>query len=141
MKITTKFRITAALSIIAISTAAWGSANITGRWITQKGDAVVEIAPCGGAMCGRIVKYLITPKGGVDQLDVKNPDPKLRSRKLLGSAILTGLTPDGDGWHGQIYDPRAGKVYKSVVSRNGSNLSMKGCWGVFCQTQIWTPAK
>ena len=27
----------------------------TGVWLTQKGDAHVRVAPCGGALCGTIV--------------------------------------------------------------------------------------
>jgi uncharacterized protein (DUF2147 family) len=116
------------------------AASINGRYKTKEKDAVIEFAPCGGFICGRISKYLKTPPNGVDQKDINNPDKKLRSRKLLGTAIIYGLKEDGDKWRGTIYDPRNGKSYRSVVYlQKSGNLSVQGCLGPICQTQIWTP--
>ena len=117
------------------------AASIKGRWTTKEKDSVVEISACGAAMCGRVSKFLRTPPGGVDQTDTNNPDKKLRSRKILGMAVLHGLKADGEVWRGTIYDPRNGKSYRTVVylQKNG-NLNVKGCVGPICQTQIWTPA-
>ena len=44
---------------------------ITGRWVTDDKDAVVEIAPCGAQLCGTIARFLIVPSGG-RQLDIHN---------------------------------------------------------------------
>ena len=47
-----------------------------------------------------------------------------------------------DDWRGTIYDPRNGKTYKSIVSKNtDGTLAVKGCIAFFCQTQKWTPAR
>ncbi len=117
------------------------AASIKGRWATKEKDSVVEISACGTAMCGRVSKFLRTPPGGVDQKDTNNPDKNLRSRKILGMAVLHSLKADGEVWRGTIYDPRNGKSYRSVVylQKNG-NLNVKGCVGPICQSQIWTPA-
>jgi uncharacterized protein (DUF2147 family) len=116
------------------------AASINGRYKTKEKDAVIEFAPCGSFICGRISKYLKTPPNGVDQKDINNPDKKLRSRKLLGTAIIYGLKEDGEKWRGTIYDPRNGKSYRSVVYlQKSGNLSVQGCLGPICQTQIWTP--
>lgn len=113
-------------------------ASINGQWVTQDKDAVVTISQCGATVCGRLTKYLVTPPNGVDQKDVNNPDKSLRSRKLLGMAILTDFKADGKQWRGRIYDPKAGKSYRSVVYRGTSgNLIVKGCVGPICQSQTW----
>lgn len=130
-----------ALAVAVLTVPAWAAQPITGRWVTAEKDAVVAIANCGKALCGRIEKYLILPPGGNDQRDVNNSDPAKRSRKLLGTAILTGLVADGDAWHGQVYDPKRGKTFKAVVRRNpDGTLEVKGCVGPFCQTQVWKKA-
>ena len=115
---------------------------IAGQWVTTEKDAVVTIGKCGASYCGRLSRYLVRPEGGTDQRDVNNPDPRLRTRKLLGTPLLSGFKPDDDLWRGQIYDPRNGKTYRSVVRRKSANvLEVKGCIGPFCQTQLWTKAR
>ncbi len=111
---------------------------VAGRWLTADKDAVIVIAPCGKALCGTIEKFLVAPPQGNDQRDINNPDPAKRKRRLLGSAILSSFTADGDLWRGQIYDPKSGKSYRSVIRRKSANaLEVKGCIGPFCQTQVW----
>jgi len=111
---------------------------VAGRWMTAEKDAVVAIKPCGKAVCGTIDRFLVPPPEGLDQRDINNPDTKLRTRKLLGLAILSGFTADGDVWRGRIYDPKSGKSYRSIIRRKGPGvLEVKGCIGPFCQTQVW----
>lgn len=115
--------------------------TISGRWITQEKDAVVAIAKCGKALCGRLDKFLVLPKGGKDQRDINNADPAKRQRRLLGLTILSSLTADGDVWRGEIYDPKSGRTYTSEVRRKGAGvLEVKGCFGVLCRTQEWRKA-
>ncbi|MEA1618953.1 DUF2147 domain-containing protein [Erythrobacter sp. T5W1-R] len=115
--------------------------TISGRWITQEKDAVVAIAKCGNALCGRLDKFLVLPKGGKDQRDINNADPAKRQRRLLGLTILSSLTADGDVWRGEIYDPKSGRTYTSEVRRKGPGvLEVKGCFGVLCRTQEWRKA-
>ncbi|MEH6702748.1 DUF2147 domain-containing protein [Parasphingorhabdus sp.] len=127
---------------MAFATPALAAGSIHGDWITQERDAIIKISKCGTSVCGRIHKYLVTPPSGPGQKDVNNPDKKLRNRTLLGTAILTGFTPDGDIWRGKVYDPKTGKTYRSEVSLESTNkLKMKGCIAFFCQGQDWTRAK
>jgi len=115
---------------------------ITGRWVTAEKDAVVMIGKCGKALCGTIEKFLIPPAGGNDQRDNKNADPAKRKRRLIGTAILTGLTADSEVWRGQVYDPKTGRTYTSEVRRKGGGtLEVKGCFGPLCQTQVWKKAE
>lgn len=111
---------------------------ITGRWITAEKNAVVAIAPCGKRLCGKIAKFLIAQPQGNDQRDVNNPDAAKRSRRLIGTAILSSFTQDGDIWRGEIYDPKNGKSYRSEIRRKSATvLEVKGCIGPFCETQEW----
>lgn len=127
---------------MAFATPALAADSILGDWVTEDRDAIVKISKCGTSVCGRIHKYLVTPPNGVNQKDIHNPDKSLRSRKLLGSAVLTGFTPDGNKWRGRIYDPKTGKSYRSEVSLRSPNaLSVKGCIAFICQGQSWTRAK
>jgi uncharacterized protein (DUF2147 family) len=114
---------------------------IGGRWATVEGKAIVEIAPCGNNVCGRIVK-IVKPTPGRPHTDVENPDPKLRGKPLEGLAILSNFSDGGSHWKGTIYDPESGKSYNSKVSRNGDGtLKVQGCIAFFCKTQTWTPVK
>lgn len=114
---------------------------ITGRWVTAEKDAVVRIGQCGQTVCGTIEKFLIAPPGGNDQRDVNNSDPAKRQRKLIGTAILTGLKAEDGKWRGKVYDPKSGRTYTSEVRRkDGGTLEVKGCFGPLCQTQVWKKA-
>ena len=114
---------------------------ITGRWATVEGKAIVQIGPCGKALCGRIEK-IVKPTPGRPQTDIKNPDPALRGKPLAGLALLTGFADAGDVWKGSIYDPESGKTYNSKVSRNSDGtLKVQGCILMFCRTQTWTPVR
>lgn len=128
----------AALAAAAPALAA--PAPVTGRWLTTEGKALVEIAPCGAQLCGRIAKVL-KPRPGGPAVDANNPDASLRGRPIEGLSILTAFKPDGDHWSGRIYDPESGKTYRSELSTTGATLKVKGCWGPFCRSQTWTRAR
>ena len=130
-----------AFATLALASPLLAAQPVDGRWLTEDRDAVITIGDCGRTKCGKITKFLVAPPQGVDQRDVNNSDPKLRSRKLLGMPVLTGFTEDGDEWRGRIYDPKSGKSYRSVIRRvNNSTLEVKGCIGPFCQSQTWKRA-
>lgn len=127
---------------MAFATPALAADSILGDWVTQDRDAIIKISRCGATVCGRIHKYLVTPPNGAGQKDINNPDKSLRSRTILGMAILTGFTPDGDIWRGKVYDPKSGKTYRSEVSLQSANrLKMKGCIAFICQGQNWSRAQ
>jgi uncharacterized protein (DUF2147 family) len=133
---------TALVATVLLSVSAQAAAPVTGRWVTESKDGVVEIYQCGTTICGKLAKFLVPPPNGVGQKDTNNPDKALRSRTLLGLNILTGFKAVGDEWKGRIYDPKSGKTYRSVVYKGKSgNLVVKGCIGPFCQAQTWTPAR
>lgn len=132
-----------AIFLLASSLAASADAAtpIAGRWLTEGGKAVVVVAPCGAQLCGRIERVLKAPPGATGR-DTNNPDKALKSRPIVGVAVLSGFADAGGDWRGRIYNPEDGKSYKSIVSRAADgSLSVKGCIAFFCRTQRWTPAR
>ena len=90
----------ASMILFATSASAQPS-KVMGTWLTQSGVAQVKIAPCAdpktGALCGTVVG-LINPKGPNGQVvapetvtDYRNPDPALRSRKMIGMPLILFL--------------------------------------------------
>lgn len=137
-----RIRALALLSFVMSSAAAAaGPAPIAGQWLTADGSAVVSVGSCGAQTCGRISRVLKSAPGA-PRVDANNPDPALRTRPVVGLPILTGFAPGGGDWRGRIYDPRNGKSYKSIVSREADGtLKVKGCIAFFCQTQVWRPLR
>ncbi len=133
-------KLVGAAVVLALAAPAAAPAPIAGRWVTDDGKALVAIAACGKAMCGKIVRVL-KPAPGKPALDANNPDPRLRNRTIEGLTILTGLTAASDGWRGNVYDPKSGRTYAARVWRAGAGLKVEGCWGVLCRTQDWTAAR
>ena len=67
----------------------------SGTWLTGDGRAKVRIDRCGPAganICGKVV-WLKSPttEDGTPRTDIKNPDPKKRSRPALGLTLLDNL--------------------------------------------------
>ncbi len=128
--------------IAGLSLPAQAAQPVTGRWATVDGKAIVQIAPCGKHVCGKIEK-IVKATPGRPQTDIKNPDAALRSKPLVGLALLTGFEDAGEHWKGSIYDPESGKSYTSKLNRNGNGtLKVQGCVASFlCKTQTWTPVR
>ena len=133
-------RIALILAALAATPAAAASAPIAGNWKTDDGRAIVSVAPCavaGGGLCATIVRFLSPePQGGIR--DAKNPDPKLRNRRVLGSNVLWDLKPAGKAWTGTGYSARDGRTFNATVTSDGPTLKLKGCVMVFCKKVVWT---
>ena len=116
-----------------------------GTWMVQDRKAKVRIAPCGPAMCGSIV-WLAQPidtTTGKPQTDRLNVDPAKRNRPVLGVAILLGMQrANGESrWSGKIYNPEDGNTYPgSIEFIDAARLKVRGCYAIFCQSEVWTRA-
>ena len=128
------------LTIMAGDPAAAANAqSVEGVWRTDDGKGEVRIARCGVQMCGRISRVLDT-RPSVPTTDANNPDPKLRTRPLLGLRTLWGFTREGAEWTGgRAYDPKSGNTYRAQLSLNrDGTLKVPGCVLVVCRSQRWT---
>ena len=130
-----KMILTMALALFSL---AGYSQTIIGKWLTEAGDAKVEIYEANGKVNGKIVWL----EKGPDTKDTHNTDEKMRSRKLMGVNILSGLTKKSEKWEGgRIYNPKNGKNYKCSIWLDGDKLKVRGYLGVFYETQTWKKAK
>ncbi len=132
------FRVVLIAALCLCASPATAAMSIAGKWVTAGKDSIVEIAPCGTKLCGKVAKLLKPVPGGAS-VDRNNPDATLRTRPLVGLPILIGFADNGAAWSGTIYDPRRGRTYRSVVVLNADgSLKVQGCIAFFCQTQTWT---
>lgn len=146
-----------ALTVIFASAAAGQDSRVYGTWLTASGVAQVRIGPCAeataGALCGFIVG-LINPKGPdgkavppEEATDYRNPDPKLRIRKVIGMPLIWGFKKASEPnsfENGQIYNGENGKIYSANISlQSDDTLRLRGYVGspMFGETQIWTRVK
>ncbi len=131
----------AAILLAATSAPSLAAVPVNGRYYTDGKDSIVQIGPCGPVVCGKVAKVLKGPPGGGRAVDANNPDPKLRSRPIEGIIILSDFKDSGGEWEGKIYDPRAGKTYRSTMAKQSDgSLKVKGCVGPFCKAVTFTPA-
>ncbi len=131
--------------------------SVMGTWLTASKAAEIHLMPCAdpsrGPVCGQIVK-LIDPKDSdgkpmapQDATDLRNPDPALRGRKVLGMMMLYDFakTADPNSFEsGTIYSGENGKTYKANLGLQADGtLRLRGYVGtpLFGETQIWTRVK
>jgi uncharacterized protein (DUF2147 family) len=118
---------------------------ILGLWYNTEKTAQVEIQKKGTSFIGKIVWLKDPNPGGKPALDKDNPNPKLKSRPLMGLNLLEGLKFDSGVWEdGTIYDPKTGKTYSCQVTLKSKDvLEVKGYIGfsLIGRTVEWTKAK
>jgi len=115
--------------------------SITGFWMTQDRDAVVEFYPCDDMICGRF-HWLQDDSAENPSFDDHNRDPDKRRRPLCGLQFLGDFKPQGqgrftDGW---IYSPQDGSTYSANLAlQNADTLELRGyvLIPLLGQSQIW----
>lgn len=119
-----------------------------GVWTNAEKKATFEIYKCGEKLCGKLVTLAIPldPATGKPKVDTHNPDPKLRTRPLLGLPFMQGFSYDGDAkWdNGKIYEPESGKTYSCYMKMESANtMEVKGYIGfsLIGKSQTWTRVK
>ncbi|MBX3229318.1 MAG: DUF2147 domain-containing protein [Labilithrix sp.] len=115
---------------------------IVGEWLTANGEARIRFAFENGAYVGRISWLKTATKDGKPIVDENNPDPALRSRTMMGAAIVWNLHFDGSGYvDGYLYDPEHGKTYKGKATvESPTRLALRGYVGIplFGRSETWT---
>lgn len=113
--------------------------SVSGYWRTQLQGAVVEVRPCAGQAPCAFLAWIDPAKARGVTRDLRNPDPALRSRPLVGVPIVWGLRAAEDGWTGgRVYNPETGQVFRSAMQPlPGGKLKVTGCWGPLCRSETW----
>jgi uncharacterized protein (DUF2147 family) len=135
--------LTSLLGFAAGAAAAQAGNLLDGEWTTADGSTRVRFEPCANELCGRIVwlRDGIDPATGQTWRDANNQRPELRSRPLIGLAMLASLKPDSTGgWSGSLYNPLDGRTYSGTLKTlDAAHLELSGCaLAVICQREIWT---
>jgi uncharacterized protein (DUF2147 family) len=127
-----EMRVSAAImSLSAITGAPQSPSAVEGLWKNPIGSAIIAIAPCGKALCGKVV--WASPRG--------RREAAKGASKVVGTTVLTGLAPTDGRWTGTLFIPdddiRVSAKLQVVGSRQ---LKLTGCAfaGLFCRSQLWT---
>jgi uncharacterized protein (DUF2147 family) len=123
-----RFSACALLFFLCLAYASSQSEKITGYWLTEEGNSQLQIFK---ATDGKYYGEIVWLRDNKDARDDKNPDPALKSRKILGIRLLKGFVwsaSDKEWQQGTIYDPDSGNLYDCFMWFDGdySRLKIKG---------------
>ena len=90
-------RAVASLALLLLTGAQAPASSIEGRWKSPGGNSIIDIAQCGGGLCGTVA----WASAQAQQAARKGTD------QLIGAQILTDLAERSDGqWQGKIIHSR-----------------------------------
>lgn len=129
-------RAAAALLLACAPLPAHSASTIFGRWLTQGGDGVVDVRPCGADLCGYIVGLNVPrlPSGDVPR--------DSRGRPQCDLQILRAQPAEPGRWDGRIIDPNGGTAWHCTLRLDEEgHLRLRGyvLTPLFGLTQTWTP--
>jgi uncharacterized protein (DUF2147 family) len=140
------FRFALALFILMLTVAPAGAKDLTpiGVWLDASKRIEVKVTPCGDRLCGKLLWFKWPDDDqGLPVVDLKNEDPALRDRPLLGLVILRNLRRNGENiWEGgEIYNPDDGENYHVKMSIQDDltlRVRVYDLFPIFGETHIWT---
>jgi uncharacterized protein (DUF2147 family) len=119
--------------------------DIVDTWLNEEGTAKVRIFKAtNGKYYGKIIWLKEPNKDGKPKVDDKNPDKTKNNEPIMGLQLLKGFEFDADDkeWNGgTIYDPKNGKTYSCIITKNGDKaIKVRGYIGVSLlgRTTVWT---
>ena len=127
-------KIVIAIAATLMLVAAPASAQaLEGQWTNYKKNVVVEVERCGSAYCGRVVQASARAKEKARKGGTPN---------LVGTQILTGLKPIGEGrFRGRAFVPKR-NIHATATVRQVSDdvMQVQGCvlGGLLCDSERWT---
>jgi uncharacterized protein (DUF2147 family) len=117
-----------ARTLVIVVSIAWAgvahSADVSGVWLHQSGNAKVRFAPCGAGLCGTIVWLR----------DTAGP-------WKIGQRVFYDMVADSDNtWRGKAFEASSGREYKGKMTLAGDSLTTAGCafWGLICKSIVWS---
>ncbi|MFD0792897.1 DUF2147 domain-containing protein [Mucilaginibacter litoreus] len=108
--------------------------KICGKWMSDEKNLIINVYRENSEFRAKIMWFddKDDTKEMEDYLDKHNPDPALRSRKILGMNVVEKLVyvPKSNSWEdGIIYDAQHGRHWNSsaYIDSQGQ-LKVKGYW-------------
>jgi uncharacterized protein (DUF2147 family) len=122
------------------------SADPTGYWMKPDAEreSKIQVFKCGARktlLCAKII-WLKEPNDsrGRPLHDIRNEDPSMRDRPIVGLTIFTGLAPSAPStWTGKIYNPEDGHTYSATLTTlSRKEILLRGCkaW-LLCGEKQW----
>lgn len=108
---------------------------ILGMWKADEKALTIEVYRVGSRYNARIASFTDhhSKVPAAEQRDAKNPDPKLRNRRMIGLEVLTNLVfnASDEQWiNGTIYNAKSGKRYSAMAEMTSKNtLSVRAYKG------------
>lgn len=123
----------ALLTSLTLVAAPASAQAIEGQWTNYKKNVVVQVERCGAAYCGRVVQASEKAKAKARKGGTPN---------LVGTQILTGLKPIGDGkFRGRAFVPKR-NIHATATVRQITDdvMQVQGCvlGGLLCDNERWT---
>jgi len=126
-----------ALTTLFVAASAFAQPRATtpveGYWKNPIGSAIIQIAPCGETLCGKVVWASARGQREV----AKN------TSNVVGTTVLTNLKYARGHWAGSLYVPDDNIHASAKLQLIGDGrMKLTGCglMGLICRTQIWTRA-
>jgi uncharacterized protein (DUF2147 family) len=121
----------ATFAAMALAAAPAPANALNGHWMNPAHSVIVQLAPCGNAVCGTVTwaseKAQQDARRGVD--------------KLVGAQLLTGFQRvSNDSWRGKVFVPDLNiRVTGKIRPLSERQLKVSGCalGGSLCRSQIW----
>jgi len=106
---------------------------LEGQWTNYKKNLIVQVERCGPAYCGRVIQASERAKEKARKGGTPN---------LIGTQVLTGLKPLGDGrFRGQAFVPKRNLHATATVKQVSDDvMQVQGCvfGGLLCDSEKWT---
>ena len=121
----------ASIAFLTLTAAEGPESSLEGRWRSPGGNTIIEIAPCGGSLCGTVAwasaKAQKAARKGTD--------------RLIGAQLLTNLTQRPNGrWDGKLFIPDKNMRVTAKLQRAGqAQLKVSGCvaGNALCRSELW----
>jgi uncharacterized protein (DUF2147 family) len=105
--------------------------QIEGLWMNPIRSAIIAIAPCGDALCGKVVWASARGKR----------EAAKGASNVVGTTVLTGVRTRDGRWTGTLFIPDDDIHVAAQLQLAGNRqLKLTGCAfaGLFCRSQMWT---
>ena len=118
----------AVLGLSTLVTLPAHAASPLGVWLTpadRNGQVAHIVAQqCGLYYCGTIARVF-------DQSGTQIAAP------TVGQTVFWNMAADGDGYRGRAYVPAHKREYAAEMHVDGNRMTVSGCLGPICQSQVW----